>query len=200
VLNEEPHDAYHFQARSHRVNLKSLTGALVAVALSAPLAQASGFVYVGSGLGTECSQFQNFQQCEYDGSPTIIKFDAGLGVDEINSAFASITGEEWAFTNITTNSDGEILSLTWTYTPNDAADPFITAFAPKYGRGFDMYAGSGYTGSFEVGQGLSHLTFFDTGIPPCTNGDCPPDVPEPTSLILMGLGLFGAATAARRRR
>jgi hypothetical protein len=38
-------------------------------------------------------------------------------------------------------------------------------------------------------------------IPPCTNGDCPPDVvPEPTSLILMGLGLFGAATVARRRR
>jgi hypothetical protein len=153
-------------------------------------------------------------------SPIIARFDvndAGTGGSwTINStAFPSVTGTEFSFSGL-----GE--TGTWTYTPNDAGDPVITAFVAKGGPFFRVFTDpDGVDGAVDTGNwetpvqefldkdgnirfyGLSHLTFFDTRVPDDGGGggggnETP--VPAPAALALFGLGLLGMGLARRRRR
>ncbi len=146
---------------------------------------------------------QGFENCkipaEFDPneSPIIIKFnfdDDVPGEIEINSLFPSIDGSEFALTGI----DGA--TGTWTYTPGPG-DPGINFYVAKGGPDFNLFSNLGDPISDDWftptnpnnGQpfGLSHLSFYDTGTPI--------PVPEPRTLVLLGVGLLGLAGLTRRR-
>lgn len=156
----------------------------------------------------ECSAFKGFGNCELNGSPTIIKFDDSLEVEDKNGLFPSIDGSEFTFDVDETDDEGGILSFFWTYTPG-LNDPFLTAIALKGGKEgwawtstFDYIAGvySGFLSMEEAGlvndkgkpQALSHVTFFDTGTPPS-------EVPLPAARWLMLAGIGGLAALRRRK-
>ena len=160
--------------------------------------------------GNDCSgRFgQGFANCSIpanidpDQSPIIIKFNFDDGVPgavEINSGlFPSIDGSEFAL-----NFDGGGSTGTWTYTPG-AGDPGITFWVAKGGAFFNLFtddSGAAVTTgtwvtplTFVNGNptDLSHIDFYDTtGVP---------TVPEPGSLVLVGVGLLGGAWLARRKK
>ncbi|MEX5730215.1 hypothetical protein Ga0609869_003568 [Rhodovulum iodosum] len=170
--------------------------ASAALALSAGGAQA---LTVTTLDGDECAG-TNFQACEVGGSPTIIKFTAGLEVDEINDMFASsVTGGEFTFDITETNDDDEILSMVWSYTPGPG-DPAVTAVAVKAGSLYNLYTdltlaeGLGFEVTVPATQALSHITFFDTdGV----NGEIP--LPAGLPLILSGLGALGLTRLIKRK-
>jgi PEP-CTERM motif len=129
-------------------------------------------------------------------TPIIIKFDFDPNTPDtidINSAlFPTIDGSEFDFSG--TGPTG-----TWTYTPG-AGDPGINFFVAKGGDFFNLFSNLGDPNSDDWLTptnpandelfGLSHLSFYDTD-----NGG---QVPEPTTLLLIGAGLFAAGFARRR--
>jgi PEP-CTERM motif len=190
------------------MSLSGFTKALVVVGFSAFSSMASAgfiqtFVSDEQGGANDCSgEFgQGFENCKIPAnfdpneSPIIIKFELnenGTFSTEINSVlFPSIDGNEFSF-----DFTGEGATGTWTYTPG-AGDPAINFFVAKGGPGFNLFDTLGLTDDWYTPDnrggnpaGLSHLSFYDTG-----GGG---QVPEPTTLLLLGAGLFAAGFARRR--
>lgn len=159
---------------------------------------------IGTFAGNDCSGVfgTGFENCSYNGSPVIAKYDFEKDKWELNTSyFPSLTSSEWMFAF---GSGGKTGS--WTYTPG-AGDPVITHFVAKGGNFFNLYSHDGSNTDSWVTPtnpannkpyGLSHITFYDTKAP---DPDPDPDpMPEPASMLLVGLGLLGAGAARRRAR
>jgi hypothetical protein len=179
--------------------------ALPAFLLCAAASTTAQAAFVKTFTGNDCSgEFgQGFDNCktpfEYGSSPVIAKFnfnDAGtVSTSEINtSLFPSVTGDEWTF------AFGIGGTGTWTYNPA-GNDPLITYYVAKGGSSFNLFSNDGdpnsggwFTPTNGGGNpaGLSHLTFYDTGVRPPQE-----EVPEPASLALLGLGLLGVVASRR---
>ena len=186
-----------------------------------------------SGLGNnDCSGYfgTGFDNCQiFDGvqiSPVIIGFDNNLNPGEINSAFPSITGSEWTFSNLGSgNSTGD-----WSYTPG-ANDPGVRYWVAKATNDFNLFwtvddsalssnggvcditnaftlnclnealvVNSGSWTTPVAGSGpasLSHLTFYDHEPAIVVP---PTSAPEPNSLLLMSLGALGFGFFGRRKK
>jgi len=178
--------------------------ALVVVGFSAFSSIASA-AFIQTFEGNDCSGVfgQGFANCKIPAnidpneSPIIIKFNFNDGVPgaiEINSGlFPTIDGSEFSF-----DFTGDGATGTWNYNPG-AGDPGINFFVAKGGPDFNLFSNLGdpltddwFTPNNPGGNpaGLSHLDFYDT-----TNGN---GVPEPTTLLLLGAGLFAAGFARRR--
>jgi hypothetical protein len=135
--------------------------------------------------------------CALNGSVAIARYDVDSDSFEINrTAFPTVSGKE--FSRETTSVG------TWTYTPDDAEDPGITAFVAKGGPAYRVYVKNGaasmgmadsafYSTPIndrnEKPYGLSHLTWFDT-----KSFDHTTPVPLPAAgwLLLAGVGGLGA--------
>lgn len=178
-----------------------------------------------SGLvnGNDCAGVfgANFEECEIDESPVIIKFEGeGFSVSEedINDDFTTIDGMEWDF-----EGSGS-LSGQFVYDPDDDEDPGIRFFAVKTGLNqFNLHYSvpevpelAGCVGGATIlsptcveaaevlptntsipwstgtRMGISHITFYDTG-----GGDIT-RMPVPGTLTLLALG--GLSLAVRRRK
>jgi hypothetical protein len=187
------------------MSLSGFTKALAVVGLSAFSSIASAD-FIQTFPGNDCAGTfgQPFANCKIPAnidenqSPIIIKFDLnadGTFSTEINSGlFPTIDGSEFSF-----DFSGNAATGTWTYNPG-AGDPLINFFTAKGGNFFNLFSNLGDPNSDDWLTptnpnnqrpfGLSHLAFYDTG-----GGG---QVPEPTTLLLLGAGLFAAGFARRR--
>ncbi len=137
------------------------------------------------------------ETCTLNDSPFIIKFDFqddGMIKPTLGS-FSSITGDEFSFNIGSEVENGKTewaKTGTWLYTPDDASDPLITGWIAKGGPNYFVYALGGFTGTFNIDKGLSHLTFFDTERPTTP-------IPLPAAAWMMLAGLAGLGALGRRR-
>ena len=126
-------------------------------------------------------------------------------VGDINTAFPSITGAEFSFDK--TFVDGELIGIAFSFLMG-TGDPGITAVILKAGNkfaatsdfslvgnlfsGFVSTADAGLTNKFGKAQGVSHITFFDSYVPPAP-------IPVPAGGLLLVTALGGLAVLRRRK-
>jgi hypothetical protein len=193
-------------ACEERLVMRKILLATVAAMGIAGASSAGATVVMTSGSGNDCSgAFGTSPTCVApNGSPQIVKFDydndGNISVTSINPAFPTIDGSEFTI---------NLAAGTWSYIPG-LGDPGVTAWSAKGGPGYNLYVSDTAvtSGTFVTPltpggpSGLSHITFFDTALPPPPPPPPPPidPIPEPASLALLGLGLAGLGVAMRRRR
>ena len=127
-------------------------------------------------------------------SSSSISRDGEFTVDDINSGCSRrLTAASSVSTSPATARPG------LGHTTPGAGDPGINFFVAKGGPGFNLFSNLGdpltddwFTPDNPGGNpaGLSHLSFYDT--------DGGGQVPAPTTLLLLGAGLFAAGFARRR--
>ena len=188
------------------MSLSGFTKALVVAGFSAFSSMASAGFIPPTFPGNDCSGVFNpaalrtarFRQISIrmNRRSSSSSISAANGVTfEINSGlFPTIDGSEFNFDFSGSGSTG-----TWTYTPG-TGDPVINFFVAKGGPDFNLFSNldDPLTDDWFTPinpnngrlYGLSHLSFYDTG-----GGG---QVPEPTTLLLLGAGLFAAGFARRR--
>ncbi len=181
--------------------VRPLSVAMLGACLSAAAAQGAiienDYSLVLSAPGNDCSgALGTPPDCAWDGSPMLVKLEFSNGSvtgGELGN-FPSIDGTEFTFDF----SSG----FKWTYTPDDATDPGVTAFSVKGGptgytvweKGSAAYLGIGdYSDTWTTWNGtiggLSHIVFYDLTTP----------IPLPAAAWLM-LGAFGGLGLMARRR
>lgn len=184
--------------------------AFALTAMSADRALAA-FDSVASGTGNVCTgalgTFPNCnvsQEVEGADSPLIAKYEFddeqgsptfGTFVFEGPGTIFTdeIDGGEFSFSNF---ADNDPKVGIWNYSPDIGQDPFVTHYALKFGNNWEIYAWTGLgTGGFSdnwnLGNGLSNITFYDTGVVP---------LPAAAWMMIGGLGMIGGAVARNRRK
>jgi len=176
----------------------------------APLAANADSIPVGdlflqqmpvSGSNDCAGDLGNPPNCSVNGSPLVAKYNWDEGEYEfIEGGFDSIDGSEFDL------STGDAGTGTWVYNPGDD-DPAVRYWSVKAGNGYIIYwltaaEDGGIDDAVVVPTGvelpwitpdekdLSHISFYDSGAVV---------VPEPGTLVLLGLGLLGIALGRRLR-
>ncbi|QDP02086.1 PEP-CTERM sorting domain-containing protein [Thalassotalea sp. PS06] len=185
----------------------------------------SGYFNTGRGFSS-CQIFASDQPQMFI-SPVIAKFKGDLsGFEDVNKFYTSVvSASDWEFSDgVSDNVTG-----TWSYNPTDPQAPAVRFWSAKAGGkgnsggGFILFWNvtmddyNSYcandadtydcmsralvtsTGSWTTpaDKELSHITFYNGRRP---DGEEPPqEVPESTSLVLMGLGLVSLLLGRRKK-